>query len=145
MKQEQTINPSWQIIGTHFGPIYIEKIGYQEEEDRLKIYDSDGHYMSYLGTDWDTIENALLSIQEDKKRMKKAENIFDLVGMFCDSFTASQNWEDLVEDLWEEHVLCFREDGQLLWGGDGTPCTKENLLSNEYINRIGDYYILITE
>lgn len=145
MKQEQTINPSWQTIDTHFGPIYVEQFGYQEEEDRLKVYDSDGRYLFYFSIDWAMIDEVLISIIRDKKRMKQADNIFDLVGMFCDSFTASQNWEDLIEDLQEEHVLCSREDGQLLWAGAGTPCTKESLLENEYINRIGDYYILITE
>lgn len=136
---------NWQIIGTRLGPIYIEKIGYQEEEDRLKIYDSDGRYLSYLGTDYGTKELVKSDIKKDIERIKKADDIFDLVGMFCESFTASKDWGDLIDDLRQENMICFSENGEIMWAGDGTICTKDSLTENEYVNRIGDYYILITE
>ena len=127
-------------IKTNFGFIYVEPlVGTREEEDRVKIFDSDTNYIDYI-----PVETLLVSAraeqnitveEEYSKRLnafREAETIKDLMDLI------SQNWITIVDNPFE------LEDRLDIKYVDEKRALHE-ILNNDYVNKIGQHYILMEE
>lgn len=126
-------------IKTNFGFIYIEPlVGTREEEDRVKIFDSDTNYIDYI-----PVETLLTSAAEQNitvedeyskrlKALREAETIRELMDLI------SQNWISIVEnpfDLEERLDIKYVDEKRAL----------HEILNNDYVNKVGQHYILMEE
>ena len=114
------------------GVFYIEPYdeALREEPDRIKVYDSDGKYFSYV-YDGDIIPLSLQTYIHLITLLETASNIvdvIDIVGETGGEFVGPK--EAMLEYLHEN----------LNWD---LPREDYNPLDNEYINRFGDIYILL--
>ena len=126
-------------IKTNFGFIYVEPlVGTREEEDRVKIFDSDTNYIDYI-----PVETLLISAAEQNitveeeysirlKALREAEAIEDLMNLI------SQNWISIVTnpfDLEERLDIKYVDEKRAL----------HEILNNDCVNKVGQYYILMEE
>ena len=129
------INPTWQIINNErVGVFYIESYdeSLREEPDRIKVYDSDGRYFSYI-PDIDPLPLRLKKYDEIVNLLQQAKNvieILDIVGEPGGEFAGTK--KQMIDYLHNE----------LNWD---LPREDYNPLANEYVNRFGDTYILLYE
>ena len=113
------------------GKFYIENFDEREEEDCVKIYDSDGNYLDYLPLEEDDtpIEEQYNNYIEMLEQFKTIEEMMDWLVCDCEFIG---NKEEMIDHLHDE----------LNWE---LPSEDYDPLKNEWINRIGDVYILISE
>ena len=113
------------------GKFYIENFDEREEEDRVKIYDSDENYLDYLPIEEDDtpIEEQYNNYVEMLESFKTIEEMMDWLVCDCEFIG---NKEEMIDYLHDE----------LNWE---LPSEDYDPLKNEWINRIGDVYILISE
>lgn len=103
------------------GKFYIENFDEREEEDRVKIYDSDKNYLDYLPLDQIDVDDTPIEEQynnyvEMLENFKTIEEMMDWLVCDCEFIG---NWDLQSKDY--------------------------NPLDNEWINRIGDIYIVVSE
>ena len=125
-------------IETKFGILYVEEFNEREEKDRIKIFDSNKHYLDYFSIDY-LEEHAKINnctkIQQLNKYLNGLEQCFGVknalhyLGVCYEK--VSLHWS-VIANLLEE-----------ITGYEYS--TKEQLLGNEWVNQIGDYYILVCE
>ena len=113
------------------GNFFIENFDEREEEDRVKIYDSDENYLDYLPLEEDDtpIEEQYNNYVEMLESFKTIEGLMDWLVCDCEFIG---NKEEMIDHLHDE----------LNWE---LPSEEYNPLDNEWINRIGNVYILISE
>lgn len=113
------------------GNFYIENFDEREEQDRVKIYDSDENYLDYLPIEEDEtpIEEQYDNYIEMLEQFKTIEELMDW--LVCDAEFIG-NKEEMINYLHDE----------LNWE---LPSEDYDPLKNEWINKIGDVYILISE
>ena len=113
------------------GNFFIENFDEREEEDRVKIYDSDENYLDYLPLEEDDtpIEEQYNNYVEMLEQFKTIEEMMDWLVCDCE-FMGDK--EEMINYLHDE----------LNWE---LPSEDYDPLKNEWINRIGDVYILISE
>lgn len=113
------------------GKFYIENFDEREEKDRVKIYDSDENYLDYLPIEEDDtpIEEQYNNYVEMLESFKTIEEMLDW--LVCDY--------EFIGD--KEEMINYLHD-ELNWE---LPSEDYDPLKNEWINRIGDVYILISE
>lgn len=133
-------------IKTKFGTIYIEDWVFdchddsdlREEDDRVKIYDTDINYLDYLSAELveENAEYEHITPQElldnHANKLANAETIEDLLDMLDIEFEFVGTKEETITYL---HDV-------LNWD---LPSEDYNPLDNEWINKIGDYYIVVCE
>ena len=115
----------YNTIETKCGTIYIEKFEPEnrEEEDRIKLYDSDKRYLDYISAKrYNTEEKYKKKIEVLKKMDEPVIRAF-----LTDKMEYVGTKEELIDYLRDE--LCWEN-------------TEEEMLENEYVNRIGETYIL---
>ena len=116
------------------GKFYIENFDEREEQDRVKLFDSDENYLDYLplercdNTD-PTFEEQYDGYVEMLENFKTVPDLMDWLVCDCDFIG---NKDQTIEYLHKE----------LNWD---LPSENYNPLDNEWINRIGDIYIVISE
>lgn len=144
------------IVNTKFGQIYIESLNYnnncpanREEEDRIKVFDSLGRYIDYHSVELlqeyaDTMELTMgMAYNEILKTYENAEYINDI---FPDGIMfATKSFQEmyiymLSEDYFDDDIR--KEINHAVWKGE---LTKDFLLTCDWINVIGDYYVLVCE
>ena len=113
------------------GNFFIENFDEREEKDRVKIYDSDENYLDYLPIEEDDtpIEEQYNNYVEMLEQFKTIEEMMDWLVCDCEFIG---NKEEMIDYLHDE----------LNWE---LPSEDYDPLKNEWINRIGDVYILISE
>ena len=113
------------------GKFYIENFDEREEEDRVKIYDSDENYLDYLPIEEDDtpIEEQYNNYIEMLEQFKTIEEMMDWLVCDCEFIG---NKDRTIEYLHKE----------LNWD---LPSENYNPLDNEWVNRIGDTYIVVSE
>lgn len=144
-------------IKTKFGVIYIEDLEYdhhrpamREEEDRIKIFDSDKRYMDYWDMD--------MLYGEVEVTGKTLEEVYQEI---ISRYEEANNLDAICPDIrfqttdLEKFVLFAEVDGYLevreshIIDAMFNPNGKETLLGyikdHELVNRIGDFYLLIEE
>lgn len=126
-------------IKTQFGFIYVEPlVGTREEEDRVKIFDSNTNYIDYIPIDTllsSAAEQKITVEEEYVKRLKafrEAGAIEDLMDLI------SQNWVTIKDNPFELEELLdikYTDEKRVL----------HEILNNDYVNKIGQHYILMEE
>jgi hypothetical protein len=126
-------------IKTKFGFIYIEPlVGTREEEDRVKIFDSDTNYIDYIPVETLLTSAAEQSITVEEeysirlRAFREAEAIEDLMNLI------SQNWISIVTnpfDLEDRLDIKYVDEKRAL----------HEILNNDYVNKVGQHYILMEE
>lgn len=126
-------------IKTQFGFIYVEPlVGTREEEDRVKIFDSNTNYIDYIPVDTllsSAAEQKITVEEEYVKRLKafrEAGAIEDLMNLI------SQDWVTIKDNPFElEELLDIKyvDEKRAL----------HEILNNDYVNQIGQHYILMEE
>ena len=113
------------------GNFFIENFDEREEKGRVKIYDSDENYLDYLPIEEDDtpIEEQYNNYVEMLESFKTIEEMMDWLVCDCE-FMGDK--EEMINYLHDE----------LNWE---LPSEDYDPLKNEWINRIGDVYILISE
>lgn len=113
------------------GHFFIENFDEREEQDRVKIYDSDKNYLDYLPLEEDDtpIEEQYANYIEMLEQFKTVEEMIDW--LVCDY--------EFIGD--KEEMINYLHD-ELNWE---LPSEDYDPLQNEWINRIGNIYILISE
>lgn len=140
-------------LTTKFGTLYIEEPSdNRADEDRYVIEDSEHRWFDYFTAEsieesWGDYENFYNELKEKFATFKKPDDILDYLGI--DAYTISRNWEDLLEDSYGEGEYFWDEERQVYYTEmeDGTEIdiTKETIEDNEYVNIIGEWYILICD
>ena len=128
-----------QEIKTKFGSIYMEQLGEQEEKERIKIYDSLQRYLTYIGVylfeeiakdSGTTAESILRDWCKNLINYKTIQELIDvLIGSDCELITT--NWNEAVNVAFDNP--------------DPKDYFKLTIFEADYINKIGDYYIVISE
>ena len=127
------INPNWQTINNErVGVFYIEPYDevLREEPDRIKVYDSDGRYFSYI-PDMEPLPLSFVKYDKIVTLLQQAKNVievFDIVGEPGGEYAGTK--ERMIDYLHNE----------LNWD---LPREDYNPLANEYINRFGKIYVLL--
>ena len=128
MQNSNLITINNEKVGVFYIEPYDEAL--REEPDRIKVYDSDGQYFSYI-YDGDIIPLSLQKYNNLIALLETAPNIvdvIDIVGETGGEFVGPK--EAMLEYLHEN----------LNWD---LPRKDYNPLDNEYINRFGNMYILL--
>lgn len=116
------------------GNFFIENFDKREEQDRVKIYDSNKNYLDYLPLDQIDVDDTPIEEQynnyvEMLESFKTIEEMLDWLVCDCEFIG---NKDRTIEYLHEE----------LNWD---LPSKDYNPLDNEWVNRIGDTYIVVSE
>ncbi len=132
-------------IETPFGILYIEEENDREETHRIKIYDSEMRYFDYYSLDYleegVTIEEF---VEEQAKWLAERKKLDDLLeGLGIDSYSTSEDWTDLLEDMYQGRAKLI--DGKWINEADGSEITERVVMENEWVNKIGNTYILVCE
>ena len=114
------------------GNFFIENFDEREEKDRVKIYDSDENYLDYLPLDQIDVDDTPIEEQynnyvEMLERFKTIEEMMDW--LVCDCEFIGKKSEAIKYVLTEWNL----------------PDEETDPLDNEWINRIGDTYIIVSE
>ena len=116
------------------GNFFIENFDEREEKDRVKIYDSDENYLDYLPLDQIDVDDTPIEEQynnyiEMLESFKTIEEMLDWLVCDCEFIG---NKDQTIEYLHKE----------LNWD---LPSKDYNPLDNEWVNRIGNIYIVVSE
>ena len=123
-----------KINNNYLGTFYIEELENREEQDRVKLYDSDEKYLDYLPLESYDIDDPTFEEQYDGyvEMLESFETIEELLDWLVCDYEFFSTKDATIQYLHEE----------LNWD---LPSKDYNPLDNEWVNRIGDIYIVISE
>lgn len=123
-----------KINNNYLGNFYIEELENREEKDRVKLYDSDENYIDYLPLErYD---------DTDPTEEEQYNNYLEILGRF-DTVKGLMEW--LVcetEFIGNKYQMLDYLVNRLNWDDISE---DYNPLDNEWVNRIGDIYVLVSE
>lgn len=106
-------------VKTRYGTVYVENAAEREEEDRIKIYDSRKRYFEYMPLSYRSkdmsAEEYVDAIVRDIPKLKNVKELIEYVGA---DYNTIGKIENLADASWVE---------------------------NDWINIIGDTYVLLNE
>lgn len=130
-------------IKTKFGPLFIEEYafdhhipGQREEEDRIKIFDSEKRYLDYFMVEY-LEEAAEINGHSPEKELQ----------LYIDHLERCNTIEDLVDNSVAEGYEFITTDWKKVaeYFDAEKYTTEESLLDNEWVNKIGNYYVVVSE
>ena len=123
-----------KINNNYLGTFYIEELENREEQDRVKLYDSDENYLDYLPIERynDTDPTEEEQYQGYIEMLENFKTVPDLMEWLVSSWEFIGDKDQTIKYLHEE----------LNWD---LPSEDYNPLDNEWVNRIGDVYIVVSE
>lgn len=123
-----------KINNNYLGTFYIEELEKREEQDRVKLYDSDEKYLNYLPLERydDTDPTFEEQYQGYIEMLESFKTVPDLMEWLVSSWEFIGDKDQTIKYLHEE----------LNWD---LPSEDYNPLDNEWVNRIGDIYVVISE
>ena len=123
-----------KINNNYLGNFYIEELENREEQDRVKLYDSDEKYLEYLpiGRYDDTDPTEEEQYQGYIEMLESFKTVPDLIEWLVSSWEFIGDKDQTIKYLHEE----------LNWD---LPSEDYNPLDNEWVNRIGDIYVVVSE
>ena len=123
-----------KINNKYLGDFYIEELENREEQDRVKLYDSDENYLDYLPLERydDTDPTEEEQYQCYIEMLESFKTVPDLMEWLVSSWEFIGDKDQTIKYLHEE----------LNWD---LPSEDYNPLDNEWVNRIGDIYVVISE
>lgn len=121
-----------KINNNYLGNFYIEEFDNREEQDRVKLFDSDFNYLDYLpleryGDTDPTFEEQYNGYIEMLESFKTVPDLMDWLVCDCDFIGSEIEAINYTITKWD------------------LPDEEGNLLDDEWVNRIGDVYIIISE
>ena len=129
-------------IKTKWGSIYIEELfSKREEEERIKIYDSNKNYMDYF--DVEHLQNCAdelhYSLKEEYNtrihNFINASTIHDLALLIY----SYEDFEIVKGNNWTKGAECLGLDL------NNISQAAYDFFNNDYVNRIGDYYVILSD
>lgn len=114
------------------GTIYMEWYGEQEEEDRIKVFDSDKEYLDYFSVE---------SLDETRS-MYKGLSIQDILDVYADLMAEKENIEAFLDYLGVEWRAIYPSKAALI---EATDRDVHEIDEDEWINHIGKYYVEVEE
>ena len=140
-------------LTTKFGTLYIEEPSdLRSDDDRYVIEDSLHRWFDYFGTEgveesWGNYEKFYNELKEHFAKMKDPCEILDYLGI--DTWITSKDWTDLLEYIYGKGEYFWDEENNTYYtemeDGSRIEITKETILDDEYVNVVGDWYILICD
>lgn len=123
-----------KINNNYLGTFYIEELENREEKDRVKVYDSDENYLDYLPLERYDDTDPTFEEQYNGyiEMLESFKTVPDLMEWLVSSWEFIGDKDQTIKYLHEE----------LNWD---LPSKDYNPLDNEWINRIGNVYIVISE
>lgn len=123
-----------KINNNYLGIFYIEELENREEQDRVKLYDSDENYLDYLPLERydDTDPTEEEQYQGYIEMLESFKTVPDLMEWLVSSWEFIGDKDQTIKYLHEE----------LNWD---LPSEDYNPLDNEWVNRIGDIYVVVSE
>ena len=123
-----------KINNNYLGTFYIEELENREEQDRVKLFDSDENYLDYLPLERydDTDPTFEEQYQDYVEMLENFKTVPDLMEWLVSSWEFIGDKDQTIKYLHEE----------LNWD---LPSEDYNPLDNEWVNRIGDVYIVVSE
>ena len=123
-----------KINNKYLGNFYIEELENREEQDRVKLFDSDENYLDYLPLERydDTDPTEEEQYQGYIEMLESFKTVPDLMEWLVSSWEFIGDKDQTIKYLHEE----------LNWD---LPSEDYNPLDNEWVNRIGDVYIVVSE
>ena len=123
-----------KINNKYLGDFYIEELESREEQDRVKLYDSDENYLDYLPLERcdDTDPTEEEQYQDYIEMLESFKNVLYLMDWLVCRCEFIGDKDQTIKYLHEE----------LNWE---LPSEDYNPLDNEWVNRIGDVYIVVSE
>lgn len=123
-----------KINNNYLGDFYIEELENREEQDRVKLYDSNYNYLDYLPLERydDTDPTFEEQYNGYVKILESFETIEELLDWLVCDYEFFNTKDATIQYLHEE----------LNWD---LPSEGYDPLDNEWVNRIGDVYIVISE
>ena len=121
-----------KINNKYLGNFYIEELENREEQDRVKLFDSDENYLDYLPLERydDTDPTEEEQYQGYIEMLENFETVPELMDwLVCDCGFIGNKSEAIKYVLTE-------------WNLPDEECDP---LDNEWVNRIGDVYIIVSE
>lgn len=115
------------------GSIYMEYFGEQEEEDRIKVFDSDKEYLDCFSS----VESL-----EETRSMYRSLSIQDLLDVYADQMAEKESVEALLDYLGVEWRAIYPNKAALI---KATNRDAHEIDSDERINHIGRYYVEVAE
>ncbi len=105
------------------GNFFIENLDEREEEDRIKIYDSDENYLDYLLLDQVDVDNTPIKEQYDGyiEMLEQFKTVKELLDWLVTNYGFIGTLDELKNSEWSD------------------------VIGTEYVNRIGDIYIAISD
>ena len=125
-------------INTKFGTLYIEEWEFdhhkpwqREEEDRVKIFDSNERYLDYFSAD---------SIEENAGY----DNITpqELLDKYASELAMIETIEEFLDELGIEYDLITKDRVEVV---NYFVDDDSDIEENEWVNKIGDYYIVVSD
>lgn len=121
-----------KINNVNLGDLYIEDFNKREEQDRVKLFDSDFNYLDYLPIERCDDTDPTLEEQYDEyvkilEGFKTVPELMDWLVCDCDFIG---NKSEAIKYVLTEWNL---------------PDDESNPLDSEWVNRIGDVYIIVSE
>lgn len=111
--------------------IYMEDYDDREEEERIKLYDTDQRYLDYFSVE--RLKDAAKSLRL---------HVEDILDAYIIKMSEKENVQALLDWIgvrWE----AIYENAEK--ASSGERLSKGELSTNEFVNRIGAYYIAIKE
>lgn len=123
-----------KINNNYLGTFYIEELENREEQDRVKLYDSDEKYLDYLPLESYDIDDPTFEEQYDGyvEMLESFKTIEELLDWLVCDYEFFSTKDATIQYLHEK----------LNWD---LPSEDYNPLDNEWVNRIGDIYIVVSE
>ena len=121
-----------KINNKYLGNFYIEELENREEQDRVKLFDSNENYLDYLPLERYDDTDPTLEEQYDEyvKVLEGFKTVPDLMDwLVCDCDFIGNKSETIKYVLTEWNL----------------PDDKCDPLDSEWVNRIGDTYIVVSE
>ena len=121
-----------KINNNYLGTFYIEDLENREEKDRVKLFDSDFNYLGYLPLERYDEDDPTFEEQYDGyiEMLESFETVYDLMDWLVRDCDFIGNKSDAIKYVLTE------------WNLPDDECDP---LDNEWVNRIGDVYIIISE
>lgn len=131
-------------IETKFGILYLEEENDEREKDRIKIYDSEMRYFDYYNLEYlEDGKTVTEFVEETAKWIAGRKSLDDLLeGLGIDCYSVSEDWTNLLEDMYNGAAMFI---GKWIDSTDGSEITEHTVMENEWVNKVGDTYILLCD
>ncbi len=132
-------------ITTKVGDLFMEAEAEREESDRIKLYDSYSRYLEYLPLESvSPYESVAQYCNKVIRRLEECDSVDEILKyLSISSYTIGKSWTDLLEDIY--HLDGYEYDSdtdKYIALPSGEEITEQSVLNNDYVNIIGETFVL---